>query len=264
MNNEFSLQGVKNFRDFGGYKTQNNSYVKKGVLFRSAGLSELTLADQELVNNMSIASVCDLRRQEELERSPTRWPEKSSTQFYHLPFFNKQSKVSTGSVLVEAQKYNDAAKSRQIMLNIYRGVVLDSMALEQIKKIFQLLTQEENLPLLIHCSGGKDRTGISCALILTLMEVNFDDIMADYMMSLELYTDRVDTSQQSGGQMLDSTQFGGLSKEALIPVYRVEPEYLQGSFDAINETYGGVENFFQSALALSDTDIERIRENLTA
>lgn len=122
----------------------------------------------------------------------------------------------------------------------------------------------DTLPVLIHCSGGKDRTGVVCALILALLEVPQEQIVEDYMLSYELFTRTADLNRQSEAQIYDSAKAELLSPEALLPIYAVDPDYLHSSFSAITELYGGLEGFYTAALGLTQEEISTIRSVLTA
>ncbi len=257
------LTGAKNFRDFGGYATNSGTNVKSGILFRADGLWALTDEDLAVLKPLGIRTIYDLRRGQELERSPSRWLPEAATTFYHLPLFQDNSKVGTGSVLSRAQASNSAEASRQIMLDVYKNMVLDPFAVSQIQRYFHLLIQHQHSPMLVHCSGGKDRTGVLCALTLTLLGVDFKDVLEDYMHSLTLYSERIDRTQQSSGQVYDTSRSGEVSAEALRPVYMVDPDYLNVAFDAINKSYNGIDRFFTEQLSLSQADIERFREAMT-
>lgn len=263
MSRHIPLMGSKNFRDFGGYPIKGGGTVKRQVLFRSDSLSMLSDEDLTKLRPHGIRTICDLRRNQELQHSPSRWYSTKQTTFYHLPLFLDNALVTTSGILEKAKVHNSAEASRQIMLEIYRRMVLDAHALSQLKIIFQLISSPDALPLLINCSGGKDRTGVSCALILALLNVDSAYIMQDYMASLELYTKQLKTSEKVASQVVETSRSQGLSDEALRPIYCVEPSYLECSFEAIDSNYGSMTNFFNKAIGLSGSDIEEIQKKLT-
>ncbi len=254
------LQGAKNFRDFGGYEVIGGGRVKRGLLYRAAGLSTLTGADLEVLAQLSIRVVCDLRREAECQRSPSRWCEGSATRFYHLPFFDDQG--GTGGVMQLASERGSAEASRQIMIELYRKMVTEPQAIARIRSVFELLSGDSALPLLVHCSGGKDRTGVTCALILSLLGVGRKVIMDDYLLSEVLFTRTTDVTRQSSSQVFDSEKSGGLQAEALLPIYQVAPDYLDSAFRAIDDVHGSLDAFFADTLGLSQDRIKTIRRNL--
>ena len=65
------------------------------------------------------------------------------------------------------------------------GLAIDTVKYSgsEFKRIFQLLADETNYPVLLHCFSGKDRTGITVVLILLLLQLPLDPIKKDYMLS---------------------------------------------------------------------------------
>ena len=253
-----NLQGCKNFGDLGGYNTRNGRRVRTGRLFRSAGLSELTEEDLTTLNDLGILAVCDLRRDSEQRRSPSRWAADSATRFHHIPVFPD---TPGGRALERAAVENNVEASRNIMLGLYRRMIADEQSLAQIRRIFHLLADNET-PLLVHCSGGKDRTGVACALILALLGVEQEVIMEDYMLSLELYTRLVDLSRHPVSQILDDESAANFDVSVLEPVYSVTPDYLHSALNAITELYGDMNNFIERGLGLNSQQQQSIREQL--
>ncbi|MEM7494138.1 MAG: tyrosine-protein phosphatase, partial [Pseudomonadota bacterium] len=69
-----TFQGIRNFRDFGGYLGAGGRLIRSGVLFRSAQFGEATDADLENLKAFSITVQADLRRPDERERHGHLWP----------------------------------------------------------------------------------------------------------------------------------------------------------------------------------------------
>lgn len=257
------LTGSKNFRDFGGYPTRCGSQVKRGLLFRSDGLWKLSDEDLATLSPLGIQNICDLRRSREREMMPTRWHEDTQVKNIHLPLMPEGGPSTFEQVRVQRAMTNSADSARQVMIDLYRAMVSEDYALDNLRKLLLIVASEEELPVLIHCSGGKDRTGISCALILSLLGVDKADVMEDYMRSQTLYSDKVDL-QRAATQVFDHSQSGEWSAEAVRPVYNVDPAYLDSALSHIVAQHGDVERFVRQALGLGDEEIQRIRKNLIA
>ena len=71
------LEGGCNFRDIGGYTTQSGQSVRWGRVYRTAVLSYFTDNDHAPLLDLGVRAICDLRRGDEREREPTRWPDAS-------------------------------------------------------------------------------------------------------------------------------------------------------------------------------------------
>jgi len=255
------LKGNKNFRDFGGYPTRCGHRVKRGVLFRSEGLWKLSDQDLEKLDPLGIRNIFDLRRQRERELMPTRWHENSSTKNHHLPLMPESGPSAVDQIRIKKQMQSDAEGARQVMIDLYLAMVVAEESLNNLRQIFLIIASEKEVPVLVHCSGGKDRTGVSCALILALLGVEKSEIMEDYMHSQALYSSKIDMSR-AATQVFDHAESGDWNLDMVRPVYNVEPAYLESAFGHIQESYGDVENFLQQALGLRDKDIEQIKKNL--
>src|SRR5256886_15356430 len=67
------LEGAKNFRDLGGYRTSDGHYVRWGFVYRSNHLVNLTAKDFEYLNSLGIRLICDVRSDSERARAPDHW-----------------------------------------------------------------------------------------------------------------------------------------------------------------------------------------------
>jgi len=254
------LSGSKNFRDFGGYPTTSGNLVKPGVLFRSDHLSHLSDDDLAILQPLAIRNICDLRRSKERELAPTRWHETSDTQHLHVPLMDEGTSA-VGMALRNSFLEPNEDTARNAMKSLYRHMVSSATSLNRLQQIFRLLANTDELPILVHCSGGKDRTGLSCALILWFLGVDRDTVFEDYMLSQTLYTDRIDL-EKAASQVFDYQQAGKWSLDAIRPIYSVEPDYLNTALEYIVANFGTIEEFTKKALGLTDQERQQIRINL--
>lgn len=257
------LNGSRNFRDFGGYPTRCGGTVKRGKLFRSDGLWRLSDADHVVLSPLNIRNICDLRRAKEQEMMPTRWCVDAAVNRLHLPLIGESSPSAVDKARTRDAMQKNADSARQVMIEIYRSMVVDDQALKSLGQIFRLIAAEEALPVLIHCSGGKDRTGVSCALVLSLLGVERQDVMADYMRSQALYSDKINL-EKAATQVFDHQASGEWDLDAVRPVYNVDPSYLDSALSHIDDAYDSIDDFVRRGLGLSDEEIARIRQSLIA
>lgn len=253
------LEGAKNFRDFGGYHTEEGRFIQEGLLFRSDGLSRLTAADFEKIAQFGIRTICDLRRDKERLRSPTNWQD-TRAKIHHLPLLSETGPTAVDEIAAMGARC-DARAARDIMVNIYRGLITGEQAQHYYRRMFPLLSEQENLPVLIHCSGGKDRTGVSCALILWFLGVPRADIIDNYLHSQPLYGDLVDL-RKVGPQMFDHHVFADIDEEALRLMFGVQEEYIQAVFDLLDENNETPQSFIGQRLGLDISVLANIRKNL--
>lgn len=156
------IEGAENTRDIGGYKTQDGRHVKRGLIYRTANLSHVTEAGCETFRKLNVATVVDFRHR--LTALPLYggdvWGIHRVAKVYGLPVsFRKEGPW---------QEY------------YVRGVRDNADAF---RRTFELIAQQERLPLMYHCNVGTDRTGVMTALLLTLLGVDRDTVLADFRLS---------------------------------------------------------------------------------
>jgi protein-tyrosine phosphatase len=247
------LEGTPNFRDFGGYHTRDGRQVRWGQLYRSGSLSRLTAADLGTLAALDIRTVCDFRQHSERQHEPTCWPAAANTRHVHLPLEHGDHShtlkrlLDTGNVDVE--------QVRAAMVDVNREFVVAHG-----KSYGQMLKHvlDAGGPVLIHCAAGKDRTGFGAAIILSVLGVDEETIMADYLLS---------------GHFLDIDRtVDKLLKRYRLPVSRdvglalfgVEPAYLRGAFESIEADYGGMPTYLREGLGLDEAAQRELRTRLLA
>jgi protein-tyrosine phosphatase len=162
---------VFNFRDLGGTETADGRTVRYRRLYRSDSLHALAEADREAFDTLGIRTVLDLRRPSEVERDG-RVPEWDGFDWHHLYLEHRDwthIPYERGTDLVRylADRYRDMAAESASGLAEAVGVIADP----------------KSAPVVVHCVAGKDRTGVVCALTLSLLGVSDEDIAAEYALS---------------------------------------------------------------------------------
>src|SRR5579871_550928 len=167
-----ALDGALNFRDLGGYATPHGG-TRRGLLYRSDALSSLSDGDVNRLLDLGLATVVDLRNARELESSPGVFAAHARVQYHHNPV----------AVLGDA----DLPPHERLLALDFAAHYVDMARLssETFAFLFHLLAREEAYPLVFHCAGGRDRTGVAAALILSAAGVSREDILADYLISNE-------------------------------------------------------------------------------
>ena len=177
------LEGTLNFRDLGGYLTEDGRRVRWGRLFRSDGLHGLTDADHELLTAIGLRTVYDLRWASERELQPSRLPAEGVV-VRHLAV----GEDPQGDDLLERIF---SGQIEEISIDRLTGIydqLLDQGA-STFAALLTHLTDDGALPAVFHCTAGKDRTGISAALLLRLLGVPRDVVLDDYELSTTYRTE---------------------------------------------------------------------------
>jgi protein-tyrosine phosphatase len=249
------LEGAKNFRDLGGYRTSNGRYVRWGLVYRSNHLVSLTARDSKYLNGLGIRLVCDFRSDGERARAPDHWTG-TAPEFFSVPI---------GSNLITAPTADDLKRRiASIHLETKDSVRAYDYAIEyagQYAKILRRIAAGD-LPAVEHCTAGKDRTGVFSAILLTMLGVPREIVVQDYMLSNQylLAPDSIE------GTAADLQRAFSLAEAPDISTVRTimtaKPETLEATLDKIDKTYGSFDNYLRDAVKLSDSDLAMIRQRL--
>lgn len=229
------MTGGYNFRDLGGIKNSEGKYIKWGKIFRSDDLHNLTDEDLRYLTSIPLGSVVDFRSPAEIERSPDKLPASVKNDYaYSITPGNLLAALSL-SDLKEAQ-IDTAMMDMNVLL------VNDSACVSRYKDLFALLQDEKEVPLMFHCSAGKDRTGMGAALVLFALGVDEDTVIEDYLSS-NVYLD-----DKYAEYIADNPN--------LKPLFEVKRIFIQAGIDQIKKDHGTVENYLTDVLGV---DIQKFR-----
>ncbi|MFA6624561.1 MAG: tyrosine-protein phosphatase [Bacilli bacterium] len=159
---------IDNFRDLGSLRT-TSSETRPGFYFRSKKLSSPDLQFIKLLSDNKIKTVLDLRTEKETEENPD-----------DLVLFNNLEITYRQIGIKDLIHFSTLACLKGELFTSYRDILENHR--EEIGQIFEILNDSEK-PLLIHCNGGKDRTGVIVMLLLKACGVVDEEIENDYVIS---------------------------------------------------------------------------------
>lgn len=242
------LDGGRNFRDVGGYRTADGHRVKRGVMYRSGSLGSLTPAGEETLSGLHIASIIDLRSSDERSHDKSDWAAISVPGYWTREYGMSQGDMgqlfSGGPPTAESMK--------AIMSGVYR--TLPKEQAPAYREMFERLV-EGNAPLVVNCTAGKDRTGIASALVLTALGVPYETVRQDFLLS----------NDAPGMGTLKGSLPGPLAAlppEVAKPLIGVEGEYLDTAFAQLRQDYGSVENYLEKELGVGPKEVAALRRNM--
>ena len=232
------LEGAGNFRDLGGYVTEDGRRVVWGKLFRSNTLSDLSSADYRTLDGIGVRVVCDLRTVDERRRQPTVWQGAR-------PQFDESSK-ERNDMGGFARGESDPVKVRSAMIGFYRRAI-DTYA-DEYRGLFQHLLAGET-PLIVHCTGGKDRTGVGSALILAALGVPRPTLVTDYTMTHTLF---VSQQAQLQGAKPDpnAALLDKLPPQVAEALAASDPPYIEAALDQAAAEYGSLDAYLEKRLGV--------------
>lgn len=167
-----TLERAFNFRDLGGYAAADGRTVRWGLLYRADGIHRIEGADLARVSALGIRTVLDLRTRGELDHHGRVPTESFDAVYHHLP-------------LIEQVWERDLPVAELDAVDFLAGRYFDMLRLGSTSIVTALNTvaTADRLPLVFHCSAGKDRTGVLAAILLSVLGVSDDDIASDYALS---------------------------------------------------------------------------------
>jgi protein-tyrosine phosphatase len=213
------LVGAYNFRDLGGYPTRDGRVTRWGKLYRSDTLHELTDADLEVLREVGLSSIIDLRTTAELERTGRGLLGAEPVRHVHLPVVQEES-VNQGAP-TEAQ--TDLAQRYRWYLEVGRGALVSALT---------MVGDPESYPLVFHCAAGKDRTGVLAALVLDIIGVERNIIVEDYVLTasrMDLILSRGLGTRDAEARLAEVPQF----------LLRAEAATMEAFLDGLYERSGG-------------------------
>jgi len=184
----YKFSSIYNFRDFGGYSGVDGRSVKTGRLFRSAHLASLTDDDLSSIGALDINLVVDLRHAPERQKQPSRFPN-PAPHVHEYPDAPEAlaAKVAPHEAFLE-HELKTSQDAHDYMMGSYTARPHDPGFQRIFADTIRFMANaqdEKTAGVLVHCAAGKDRTGTLCALIQSALGVSRDDIMSDYMMTLD-------------------------------------------------------------------------------
>jgi protein-tyrosine phosphatase len=253
-----ALEGTPNFRDLGGYETTDGRFVRWGLIYRSGVLTYLTPADYGYLGQLGIRVVCDFRTQQENAASPETWIPEAHVEHLSLPIGtdNKNTNASMPQVLATNPS---PAQLKAWMTTVYSDFAFK--AAPQYSTVFVQL-EKDPLPLLYHCSAGKDRTGVFSAFLLLTLGVPEETVLKDYALTTSYLRDGESTEANRKMMASSGSSLSRLTPEQRQVLMAADPDYLRSTLHAIDTKYGSFENYRRTALHVSDTDVETLKQRL--
>ena len=239
------IEGSLNFRDFGGYETENGSRVKTNVLFRCGMLADIPTHAFEDFSSLGIDVICDLRRDDEAEMSPTPLaaPFKGRR---HIPIEPGTSHELRNSMMT-AQ--HSAEERSEFMRIITREIATEWT--DAYRQVMGALLETKG-GFLIHCTAGKDRTGFGVAVIQRLLGVSREQIFHDYLLTNQ----STDLIERIRTRM--SEQAMDIDEATLEVIARVRRPYLEAALEAIDTEFGGIRGYLE-AVGLGEVEVAELQ-----
>ncbi|MBW8753121.1 MAG: tyrosine-protein phosphatase [Sphingomonadales bacterium] len=254
------LEGVHNFRDYGGYAIAGGGRLRRGMLWRSGQHHGATESDLARIAALNLAAVFDLRSSKERSAHPCRRPEGFAAEVYfgEDPPARVKQHSAPHVAAAEVPRQRDAASTREGLRRNYGMIAFRPELVAAMRRYLAGLAEGKG-PSLINCMAGKDRTGIAVAALHLAAGVHRDDIIADYLLT----NTAGDVEARIAAGMATITEVTGqLDPEVLRVLMGVEPEYLESAFAVMAEKHGSTDGYLREVLGVDEAVKARLRAAL--
>ena len=239
------LFAVHNFRDLGGYPTNDGRHTRWRTLFRADGLYRLTPDDANIVMNLGVRTVVDLRTNNEVRERGTFPVKDHDVAYHHLPIID----ATWGET--QTPEFNDEV---EFLVWAYREMLAE--AAPRFADAINLLSQQTVLPAVFHCAAGKDRTGILAALVLGVLGVDESIIAADYGLTRSATTRLRAWARQHQPELADLY-------DRMPPRFTAaDPRAMTIILNDITSRYGSLRNYVRE-IGVSDDAVRALVDALT-
>ncbi len=237
-----AFEACFNFRDIGGYSGVDGRTVRWGRYFRAGRQDRMTAADIDRVGKLKISTQIDLRRPDEVEDHGRGPLEGLGAQYEILPV------IPLGGSQVLNQNVGAGISGER-----YLGYL--DFDTTPMGRIFEILATADQYPVVVHCTAGKDRTGVISALTLLILGVDRSVIEEDYALTNRDVERHIDFVAKHDG-LPDNVSHEGMVGNAGVP-----EEAIGVFLDGLDREHGGAMAFLQS-IGVNDKIQESIREAL--
>ncbi len=250
-------EGIHNFRDYGGWLTQDGRQVRRGLLFRSGQHVGASDADLALIGALDIRTVIDLRGTSERERNPCRRIEGFAGE---VIFYEGETSSSPPHMDVDPD-VTTAAFARERMLAVYTRMPENPAMQAMFARYLRILAERDGASL-VHCFAGKDRTGIAATLLLHILGVSERDQMTEFLRTNTAPTLAVLREQSVPG--IEARLGRKLDEDGVRALLEVHEDYLHRFRETVTEMDGSLDAWLERRIGVDDALREALRTRFVA
>jgi len=237
------LASAPNFRDAGGYRTADGSWVKMGVIYRSGDISKLSAADLAELQRLGIHTIYDLRTDGEIAAAPDQVPAGATDTQENIlgvagttGFAPTSPAAATQEMITAEVTMVDAPSAQTGYHNVLTGIA-----------------DRKDLAVVYHCTAGKDRTGWASAVLLTALGVPQATVEQDYLAS---------NTYNAASNAATLAQLPPAYQAIYEPLLTVTPAYLASGFNEVTAEYGTFDNYLSKGLGIDSRTLRELRAQL--
>ncbi|AQX56149.1 tyrosine-protein phosphatase [Priestia flexa] len=250
----YNFKKLFNFRDVGGVVTENGEKLKEGVLFRSEDLSKLTKQDIETFRQLNIKAICDLRMPSEQKSKVSRVQPGPDIELLSVSIHDKSQEFTHFEFLKFLVSKSTTVDFEKIMRDMYEHMAFGCH--DEMKEIICFLSDANRVPALIHCTGGKDRTGFVAAIIQLYLGVPYETVIDEYLKSNDLIAAKMKRTES----FIRWMSLFRISPEQIRPVLEVRREYFEDVYQKIMKQYGDIGTYLEKGCNIPRGCLEQLNE----
>lgn len=250
-NRVIKLDGVHNFRDYGGYPGLDGARVRTGLLWRSAQHDEASDADLDTIHDLGITTVIDLRGPSEYESKPCRRHPDFAAQVFRYPEETAGLALHTEA----ADGVVTAAEARAAMMRLYEGIAFRPNLVPMLRCYFEVLLRAEG-PSLVHCVAGKDRTGFAVAMAQHVLGVEREAILEDYVLTNR--AGNIEARIAAGAGQI-SAKYGAMDPDTIRTLMGVEEDFIVTALASVEARHGTIDSYLSEVIGLDDAATTKLR-----
>lgn len=245
------LASAVNLRDIGGYPALNGKRIRWGRVYRSGRPTELSESDARQLASVGLRLICDFRSAFESEDASY------DAGFYGARLEKMPLEADHSSLKRLRVAMFQPGRLRALMGESYTDLMLERNA-PLIGRFLQLISEESCLPVLVHCTAGKDRTGMATMILMALLGVPDEVIAADYSLSNHYH----EHFRRFVGSAIRKLRWLGLTVDDLRPLLIADPDLMRDALAAVRSKYGSVEHYVTLRCGVDASTIAELRRLL--
>jgi protein-tyrosine phosphatase len=236
--------GVLNVRDLGGHPTEDGRETQFGRIVRADNIRRLSDEGWKALVDYGVRTIVDLRTEDELAADA---PAELPVEVLHAPFMVDAPEIFAAAEAASSRATDVADATREVYLIFLEGFR------PNVANVIRTIAEAPEGAVLVHCAGGKDRTGLTVAFLLRMAGVGLEDIAADYALSEERLRPR---HERWYAEAADEAELERLRRITATPAAA-----MVGVLQELERRYGSVEGFLRAGRAPEDIG-ERVRARL--
>jgi protein-tyrosine phosphatase len=238
-----SFIGATNFRDLGGYATSSGGQTRWRRVFRSDGLYKLTPDDLVAFDKLGVGVIYDLRRPDECERQPG-------------PRVCRQVELPSRRVFdTDPSTLRERIDGERWLFDDYRGMLAQAGTV--FGWLFSRLAERHEGPAVFHCTGGKDRTGMVAALLLSCLGVHREAILDDYELSSHY------RNAEAVAAFVDLFVANRIARPAAEGIFSTPRWAMAEALELLDKDYGGIESYLHERGGMTASSLGALRARLS-